>query len=65
MFPNYCGVAGLTGWLVMLLMWMALLVMVVWGVQWLFPDRPPPPEQVPGDHGGEDAPDALVESRRH
>jgi hypothetical protein len=38
MFPSYCGVAGL-GWLLMLLMWASLLVMVVWGVRWLFPDR--------------------------
>ena len=42
MFPGYCGVTGLTGWPVMLLVWAALLVMVVWGIRWLFPDRPPP-----------------------
>jgi hypothetical protein len=64
MFPSYCGVAGL-GWLLMLLMWASLLVMVVWGVRWLFPDRIHPANP-PGhnDHEGEDASDVPVGSRR-
>ena len=66
MFPSYCGVAGLTGWLVMLLVWAALLVMVVWGVRWLFPDRLPPADPAGDhDHEGEDTSDVQVESRRH
>jgi hypothetical protein len=66
MFSSYCGVVSLTGWLVMLLVWATLLVMVVWGVRWLFPNRPPPADPAVGaDHEDEDTSDAPVESRRH
>jgi len=66
MCPSFCGVAGLGGWLVMLLVWATLIVMVVWGIRWLFPDRIPPADPPgPNDHEGEDASDVPVGSRRH
>ncbi|MEU7872201.1 hypothetical protein [Dactylosporangium sp. NPDC049140] len=46
MFPAYCSALGLTGWLLMLGLWVAVVALVVWGVTRLFPDRrrtgPPP-----------------------
>ena len=66
MFPVYCGAMGFAGWLVMLLVWAALVGLVVWGIARLFPDRP----RVGGsaDARGrnvEDSPSEPVDSARH
>lgn len=54
MFPNYCGVGGYAGWLVMLLLWVGVVALVVWGVARLFPNRSrtdalPPPGDRPDE----------------
>jgi hypothetical protein len=65
MVPNFYGAMGLSGWLVMLLAWAALIATVVWAITRLFPDgneatvpAPPQPRQ------GEDVVPPLVESTR-
>jgi hypothetical protein len=65
MFPSFCSAMGVAGWLVMLLVWGALIAAVVWGITRLFPDRteatvPAPPRQ----RHGEDVEPPLVESHR-
>jgi hypothetical protein len=42
MFPSFCGAMGVAGWLVMLLVWGALIAAAVWGITRLFPDRTAP-----------------------
>ncbi|MFI7544825.1 hypothetical protein [Actinoplanes sp. NPDC049599] len=64
MVPSFCGAMGLAGWLVMLLVWTALIAAVVWGITRLFPDRkqataPTPPRR----REREDVEPPLVESR--
>jgi uncharacterized membrane protein len=44
MFPNACGAMGVTGWLLMLLLWAGLVALAVWGIARLFPGRPAHPE---------------------
>ena len=65
MFPVYCGAMGFAGWIVMLLVWAALVALVVWGIARLFPDRPRTGAST--DAGGrtaEDSPSEPVESGR-
>ena len=66
MFPSFCGAMGVAGWLVMLLVWAALIAAVVWGITRLFPDRPdatvPTP---PRQRHGADVEPPLAESHRH
>lgn len=65
MFPSFCGAMGVAGWLIMLLVWAALIAALVWGITRLLPDRadtavPTPPHQRPGG----DVEPPLVESHR-
>ena len=47
MVPGYCGVSGVAGLLIMVLLWVGLLVTVIWGIRRLFPDRSRPRDPVP------------------
>jgi hypothetical protein len=54
MVLGFCGATGPAGWLLTLLVWVALIVTVVWGVTRLFPVQnagsgPAPPRQREGD----------------
>lgn len=65
MLPNYCGAMGFAGWLVMLLVWTALVSSAVWGISRLFPGRTHVQGPAVARGGrGEDVPDVPVESRR-
>ena len=65
MFPNFCGPMGFAGWLVMLLVWTAVIALVVWGITRLFPDRPhPAPPALAQPRQSDEAP-WLIESGRH
>jgi hypothetical protein len=44
MFPTFCGAMGPAGWASMLLVWVGLVALTVWGIARLFPDRPAPAE---------------------
>jgi hypothetical protein len=39
MFPNFCGAMGLAGWLVVVVVWTAVVAVVVWAITRLFPDQ--------------------------
>ena len=67
MFPGHCCVMGFTDWLIMLLLWAALLVMVIWGIRRLFPDRPRPANStLPGRGKDQDSPQApAIRARSH
>ncbi|GAA0458228.1 hypothetical protein Aca07nite_64500 [Actinoplanes capillaceus] len=39
MVPSFYSATGAAGWLIMLLAWVALIAMAVWGIKRLFPDR--------------------------
>jgi hypothetical protein len=63
MFPTFCGAIGLAGWLVMLLVWVGLVSLMVWGIARLFPDHPRTTgPAVSKAHNPDDAPKSLVES---
>ncbi len=65
MFPNVCGAMGLTGWLVMLLVWTGLIALVVWAITRLFPDPPgPTPPQLPQPRQPDDAASLIKSGRR-
>ena len=54
MFGGLCGPIGLTGWLVMGVVWTGVTAVVVWAIARLFPERPPPAP--PADGGGATSP---------
>ncbi|HET9139696.1 hypothetical protein [Actinophytocola sp.] len=65
MFPSFCGAMGLAGWLITLLVWVALIATVVWGITRLFPDRNEATAQVQARRRpGEDAAPPLIKSNR-
>lgn len=62
MWPTFCGLLGVAGWLVMLVLWAGVIATVVWGIARLFPDRTGPVVPPQPDGMGEDAPSSLVDS---
>ncbi|MEV0901604.1 hypothetical protein [Actinoplanes sp. NPDC049802] len=66
MVSSFCGAMGVAGWLVMLLVWVALIAAVVWGITRLFPDRADPgASALPRQRDNEDAEPQLVNAHRH
>ncbi len=54
MFSGLCGPMGLTGWIIMAVVWTGLIAVVVWAIARLFPERPtspPPPPLDPAPPG--------------
>lgn len=68
MLPSFCGAMGTAGWLVMLLMWGALIAVVVWAITRLFPDRttptPPPPQPPPPPPQSDKAAEPIISTGR-
>jgi len=65
MFPNFCGAMGFAGWLIMLLVWTALIALMVWGITRLFPDPPRPAPPVLPQARTPDDRRSLIEPGRH
>lgn len=70
MFPSYCTSLGFAAWVLMLLIWAAVVAAVVWGVTRLFPSTRPRPDPTlvspptpPAEATTPDADRALADAR--